>query len=113
MMIGILYIMFVSKNFKVTFFFCFLAFISFLFSDFSISSLEPMLELKKFFLALFEINISTLPSLFPAILRTVCIAVLALFFSSFLGLYWLCFIKMYLYVLFYLLLEPYMNYSGL
>ena len=85
MMIGIPYIMHVSKNLKVTFVFCFLAFISFVFSDFSISSLEPMLELKKFSLALFEIDLSTLPGLFPAILRTVCIAVLALFFSSFFG----------------------------
>lgn len=77
--------MFLSKNVKLSLVFLFIALVSFVFSDFEISSLEPLLEIKKFTFSIFDINISKIPSLFDALLRTVFIAVLAIFFSSIIG----------------------------
>ena len=77
--------MLLSKNLKVTLFFIFIAFISFVFSDFSISTINPFFELKKFVFSISEIKIYDIPSLLPSLARTVAIAVLAIFFSSIIG----------------------------
>lgn len=85
MKIGRFCIMVLSKNLKLSLSFFLIALISCFFSDFSISSLEPLLELKKFSSAIFKINLLNIPSLLDALLRTVFIAVLAIFFSSIIG----------------------------
>ncbi len=79
------YIMVLSKNLKLSFLFLFLAIFSSFFADFTISSLEPLLEIKKFTFALSKINFENIPTLFDALLRTVFIAVLAIFFSCIIG----------------------------
>ena len=78
--------MFVSKNLNITFGFIFIALISFIFSDFSITSSNPLLELKKFSYAILDINIFAIPSLLDALFKTIAIAIISIFFSSFFGI---------------------------
>lgn len=74
-----------SRNFEVTILFFIIGFVSFLLSDFSISTLEPFLELKNFASAIFQIDISKINELLPALFNTISIAVIAMFFSIILG----------------------------
>jgi len=74
-----------SKNTKVSFLFLFVGIISFIFADFSISTLEPFLELKKFSFAIFQIDFSQTTKLFPALFNTISIAILAMFFATIFG----------------------------
>ncbi len=77
--------MLLSKNTKVTFLFLLIGFVSFIFADFSISTLEPFLELKKFSFSIFQMDFSQIPDLFPALLNTISIAVVAMFFATIFG----------------------------
>ena len=74
-----------GKNTKVTFLFLLVGIISFIFADFSISTQEPFLELKKFSLAIFQMDFSQISSLIPALLNTISIALVAMFFATVFG----------------------------
>jgi phosphonate transport system permease protein len=77
--------MLLSKNIIVSIAFLAIGIICALFADFSISTLEPFVELKKFSLAIFDIDITQITELIPALLNTISIAVIAIFISSILG----------------------------
>lgn len=74
-----------SKSLNVSLLFLSIAFVSFLFADFSISTREPFLELKNFTFSIIDIDITTIPSLLPALFTTISIAVVAMFFSVLFG----------------------------
>ena len=74
-----------SKSLNISLLFIGIAFISFLFADFSILTQEPFLELKKFTFSIVNMDISTIPSLLPALFTTISIAVVAMFFSIIFG----------------------------
>lgn len=76
-----------SKSLNVSVIFLAVAIVSFIFADFSISTLEPFLELKRFSLALFEINILEVQKLIPALFTTISIAVVAMLVSSIIGFF--------------------------
>lgn len=76
-----------SKNLNVSFVFLIIAIISFFFSDFSISTYEPFLELKNFSKAIFDINLTQIPALLPALFSTITIAVVAMFFACIIGFF--------------------------
>lgn len=76
-----------SKNLNITLIFLFVFFISSLFADFSITTLEPLLEIQKFFSGALHVNISNIPTYYEAILNTIAIAILAIFVSSILGFF--------------------------
>lgn len=79
--------MLLSKNIQVTFLFLLVGIISFIFSDFSISTQEPFLELKNFSFAIFQMDLSTITELLPALFNTISIAVVAMFFATILGFF--------------------------
>ncbi len=74
-----------SKSLNVSVIFIAVALVSFIFADFSISTIDPFMELKNFSLALFQIDISQTPKLIPALFTTVSIAIVAMVISSILG----------------------------
>lgn len=74
-----------GKNTKVTLLFLFIGIVSFVFADFSISTLEPFLELKKFSFSIFQMDLSQIPNLFPSLLNTISIAVVSMFFATIFG----------------------------
>jgi len=74
-----------SKNLNVTLIFLFVFVVCFFYADFSISTLDPSSEIKHFFSGLLDINILHIPNYFEAILNTIFIAVLAIFFSTVFG----------------------------
>lgn len=79
--------MFVSKNINVTFIFLFIGLISFIFADFSISTLNPFLELNRFFGSIFSISFKNTNYLFDAFFTTISIAIVSIFISSILGFF--------------------------
>ena len=74
-----------SKNLNVTLIFLAIFCIAFYFADFSITTLDPLSEMKSFFGGILQIDISTVPSFFDAILNTISIALVAICISSILG----------------------------
>jgi len=82
-----------SKNLNVTLIFLFVFFISILNADFSISTLDPIAEIKNFFGGILEIDISKTPTYFDAILNTIAIAIVAIFISSILGFFFALYFK--------------------
>lgn len=74
-----------SKSLNVSLLFLGIAFVSFIFADFSISTQEPFLELKRFTFSIIDINIYSIPSILPALFTTISIAVVAMFFSVIIG----------------------------
>ncbi len=74
-----------SKNLKVTLVFFSVFIICIFFADFSITTLDPISELKTFFGGILQIDIAKTPIYFEAILNTISIAIIAIFISSFLG----------------------------
>jgi len=74
-----------SKNLIVTFIFLWIGIVSFIFSDFSITTYEPFLELKNFSRAIFDINLIQIPELLPALFSTIAIAIVAMVFSVIIG----------------------------
>jgi len=77
--------MLLSKNINISIGFFLVGIVCFLFADFSVSTLEPFLELKKFTVAVFEIDFTQVSSLIPALLNTISIAVVAMFFAVIIG----------------------------
>lgn len=77
--------MFANKNLNISFAFIFIGFISFLFADLSISTLEPFLETGKFFGGVLDINFKNSDYIIEALLNTISIAIIAIFISSILG----------------------------
>ena len=77
--------MLLSKNINISIGFFLVGLICTFFADFSISTLEPFLELKKFTVAVFEIDFTQVTSLIPALLNTISIAVVAMFFAVIIG----------------------------
>ncbi|MCP4971892.1 MAG: ABC transporter permease, partial [Arcobacter sp.] len=76
-----------NKSVNVSLLFLGIAFVSFLFADFSVSTQEPFLELKKFIFSIVNMDIKTIPSLLPALFTTISIAVVAMFFSVIIGFF--------------------------
>ena len=74
-----------NKSLNVSLLFLGIAFVSFLFSDFSITTKEPFLELKNFTFSILNMDIGSIPSLLPALFTTISIAVVAMFFSVIIG----------------------------
>ncbi len=74
-----------SKSLNVSLLFFGIAFVSFIFADFSTSTQEPFLELKNFAFSIINIDITTIPALIPALFTTISIAVVAMFFSVIIG----------------------------
>lgn len=85
-----------NKTLNVSLIFLLVGLISCIFSDFSISTLEPFLETKKFFGAIFEINFNNTDFVLEAILNTISIAVIAIFVSSIIGFVFAIFFKNFL-----------------
>lgn len=80
-----MYAMTSSKNLNVTLIFLTVFAVCLFFADFSITTLDPISEMKNFFGGILKIDIFTIPMYFEAILTTICIAVVAIFFSCILG----------------------------
>ena len=76
-----------SKSLHVTLIFLCVFFIALFFADFSITTLEPLMELKKFFAGALHVNFSNIPTYYEALLNTLAIAILAIFISAFLGFF--------------------------
>jgi len=74
-----------SKNLNVTLLFLFVFVLAAFNADFTITTLDPIHELKSFFGGIFEIELSKTPTYFDAILNTISIAIIAIFISSILG----------------------------
>lgn len=81
------FMMSASKNINVTLLFLLTAIISFIFADFSISTLDPFSELNRFFLSIFSISFSGTDYLFDAFFTTIAIAIVSIFISSILGFF--------------------------
>lgn len=90
------YTMQLSKSLNVSLLFLAIGFISFLFADFSISTQEPFLELQKFSSAIFHMDFSRLDELVPALLNTISIAIVAMFFSVIIGFIFALFFENFL-----------------
>lgn len=82
-----------SKNLNVTLIFLLVFFIALLNADLSITTLDPMAELKNFFGGIVEIDISKAPTYFEAILNTIAIAIVAIFVSAILGFFFALYFK--------------------
>jgi len=82
-----------SKNLRVTLAFLLIFFAALFFADFSVTTLEPLMELKKFFNGALHVDISNIPTYYEAILNTIAIAVLAIFISSILGMFFALYFK--------------------
>ncbi len=76
-----------SKNFNVTLAFFLVFVVALFFADFSMTTLEPFMELKKFFGGVLHVEVSTIPTYFEAIANTISIAIVAMFFSCILGFF--------------------------
>jgi len=85
-----------NKTLNISLIFLIIGLISCIFSDFSISTLEPFLETKKFFTAILEINFSNTEFILEAILNTISIAVIAIFISSIIGFVFAIFFQNFL-----------------
>jgi len=85
-----------NKSLNVSLIFLAIGVVSFILSDFSITTLEPFLETKKFFTAIFDMNLSNNEFIFEAVLNTISIAVIALFFSVIFGFVFAIFFKNFL-----------------
>ena len=85
-----------NKTLNISLIFLVVGLISCIFSDFSISTLEPFLETKKFFSAIFEINFNNTDFVVEAILNTISIAVIAIFVSSVIGFVFAIFFQNFL-----------------
>ncbi len=77
--------MFANKNINISFVFILIGFISFIFADLSISTLNPFLETSKFFGSILDINFKNSDYIIEALLNTISIAIIAIFISSILG----------------------------
>jgi len=82
-----------TKNLHVSFVFLGVFFVALFFADFSISTLHPFLELQKFTSGILDMDISTIPTYFEAILNTIAIAIVAIFISALLGLFFSFYFK--------------------
>lgn len=87
MTIGKNYTMYANKNSKVTILFTLVGVISFFLADLEISTTDTAFLANKFFSSIFELKIDNSFVIFEAILNTVFIAVLAIFFSSIIGFF--------------------------
>ncbi len=76
-----------SKSLNLSLLFFGIAFISFLFADFTISTKEPFLELKNFVFSIVDIDIFSISSFLPALFTTISIAIVAMFFSIIIGFF--------------------------
>jgi len=74
-----------SKNLNVSIIFALIFIVAFINADFSISTLDPLSEINKFFLGLTQIEFSKITIYFDAIINTVRIAIVAIFVSTLLG----------------------------
>lgn len=74
-----------SKNLNITLIFLVSFVIALFFADFSVSTLEPLMEIKKFFSGALHVNLSNIPTYYEALLNTLAIAIVAIFISSILG----------------------------
>jgi len=84
---------FQNKSLNVSLIFLAVGVISIFFSDLSISTLEPFLETKKFFTAIVDINLTNNTFIIEAVLNTITIAVIAMFFSTIFGFIFAIFFK--------------------
>jgi phosphonate transport system permease protein len=75
-----------SKRFQVSLFFALVSIFLLFFGDFSISTLHPFLEIKKFFFALLHVNFFDAQNYLMALWRTLSIALIAIILSSIFGL---------------------------
>lgn len=75
----------VSKNLNVTFLFLLLGVISFIFADFSVTTLDPFSELNRFFSSIFSINFNEVNYIYDAFLTTISIAIVAISISTVFG----------------------------
>ncbi len=74
-----------SKNLNVSLIFGFVFIIAFFNADFSISTLDPLGEIKNFFMGIAQIELSKVPIYFDAIINTIRIAMVAILVSAILG----------------------------
>ncbi|MFT7004105.1 MAG: phosphonate transport system permease protein [Sulfurimonas sp.] len=77
--------MFASKNLRVSFIFIFIGLVSFYFSDLEITTLDATSLSQDFFLSIFSMEYNDYSLLLVAFLRTITIAILAIFFSIIFG----------------------------
>ena len=82
-----------SKNFNITLIFLFTFIVTLFFADFSITTLEPLMELKKFFGGALHVDVSHIPTYYEALLNTLAIAILAIFISAILGFFFALYFK--------------------
>lgn len=75
-----------SKRFQVSLFFALVSIFLLFFGDFSISTLHPFLEIKKFLFALLHVSFLDVPNYLEALWKTLSIAIIAIFLSSIIGL---------------------------
>ena len=76
-----------SKSLNVSLLFLVIGIISFIFADFSITTINPFMELKNFSQAIFQMDISQVPKLMPALFTTISIAIVAMLFSAIFGFF--------------------------
>ena len=74
-----------SRSINVSLLFIVVALISFIFADFSITTAEPFLELKRFLFSITDISFRNMDDLIPALLNTISIAVCAMVISVIIG----------------------------
>ncbi len=77
----------ISKNLNITIIFLSVFFIALFFADFSVTTLEPLMEIKKFFSGALHVDILNIPTYYEALLNTLAIAILSIFVSSILGFF--------------------------
>ena len=85
-----------NKTLNISLIFLAVGIVSCFFADFSISTLEPFLETKKFFSAIFDISFKNSEYIVEAILNTISIAVIAIFISSIIGFVFAIFFQNFL-----------------
>ena len=76
-----------SKNLNVTLAFLGVFLLCAFFADFSITTLDPISEMKNFFGGVLQIDILKTPIYFDAVVNTICIAMVAIFISAILGFF--------------------------
>lgn len=74
-----------NKNINVSLLFLFVGVVSFIFSDLSISTLDPFLETSKFFGGILDIDFKSTDYILEALLNTLSIAIMAIFISGIFG----------------------------
>lgn len=87
------FIMYVTKNTKVTLLFVFIGLISLFFADLQISTTDTSYLVNSFFFSIFELKFNNYQILLDAILNTVFIAVVSIFFSAIIGFFLALFFK--------------------